>query len=269
MKKNCYFLLCLLFLATATLRAQCPIENNYFQSGEILTYDLYIKLGLTVKGGYAKLTTNSVNYKGKDAYRMTLVSQSEGFARKIFPLNDTLTCYTTKNLVPLAYLKNAHEGDDVTIEKMTYSHSGENVEIKTVRHKNGNFKFDETLNFKGCTYDMMSILFYARALDYEEMTNGSERKVNFVSGKSKVSMRVVYNGKEKVKANNGKKYNCVKLTLYIMDKAFDNGQEAMKVYITDDSNRMPIHLETKLKVGSTKVILKSYKGNKHPVNVAG
>lgn len=270
MNKYAYILIAtlLFFGITSKSQAQCTIENNYFQAGEQMTYDLYIKFAATIKGGYASLSTQSVQYDGKDAYKMSLVSESQGFARKMFALNDTLACYMSKDLQPLAYTKDAHEGDDHTIEKLTYSYSGDDVKIRTVRHKNGTFRFDETLDFSGCTYDLMSILFYARTLDYPNMKSGSQTTVNFVTGKSKVSMRIAYNGKEVVKANDGKKYNCMKLTLYIQDEAFDNGKEAMKVYITDDNNRMPVRLETKLKVGSTRVVLKSYKGNKHPVNIA-
>ncbi len=271
MNKYFYIIIGALFLSlgiTKTARAQCTIENKYFDAGEYLTYDLYIKFAATIKGGHASLSTQSVKYDGKDAYKMTLISESQGLARKMFALNDTLACYMSKDLQPLAYTKDAHEGDDHTIEKLSYSYSGDNVRIRSIRHKNGTFRFDESLDFSGCTYDLMSILFYARTLDYPNMKSGSETTVNFVTGKSKVSMRVVYDGKEQVKANDGKKYNCMKLTLYIKDEAFDNGKEAMKVFITDDNNRMPVRLETKLKVGSTRVVLKSYKGNRHPLNVA-
>ncbi|MEN9917654.1 MAG: hypothetical protein RL662_90 [Bacteroidota bacterium] len=260
--------LLLSLLAITNTSAQCKIENKYFQAGEYLTYDLYIKFAATVKGGVATLATQSVKYGGQDAYRMTLVSASQGFARKMFALNDTLSCYMSKDLIPLAYTKNAHEGDDHTIEKLAYSYTGDNVKIRTIRHKNGTFRFDETLSFTGCTYDLMSILFYARTLDYTSMTKGSDKRVNFVTGRSKVSMRIVYNGKEKMKANDGKKYNCMALTLYVQDEAFQNGKESMKVFITDDDNRLPVCVETKLKVGSTRVVLKSFRGNKHPLNVA-
>lgn len=247
---------------------KCEIENKYFEAGEDLMYDLYIKFAVTIKGGYANLSTSSVKYEGQDAYKMTLVTESQGLARKAFELNDTLSCYTTKKLVPLAYYKDAHEGGDHTIERQRYTYFPDKVLINSVRHKNGELKFDENLEFSTCAYDLMSILFYARTLDYQNMTKGSERTVNFVSGKRKVSMRIVYDGKEQMKANDGNKYNCLKLTLYIHDEAFDNGKEAMKVYISDDDNRLPIRLDTKLKVGSTRAVLKSYKGNRHPLNVA-
>ncbi len=261
-------LLLMSLLTIGSASSQCSVDNQYFQAGEQLSYDLYIKLAATIKGGYATMSTQSVKYDGKDAYKMTLISESQGFARRVFELSDTLACYTTKGVLPLAYQKDAHEGEDYTKERLTYSYPGGNdVKIRAVRHKNGNFKFDETLEFPGCTYDLMSVLFYARTLNYPQMKVGAETKVNFVSGRSKVSMRIVYDGKESVKANDDKEYNCIKLTLYIQDQAFDGGKEAMKVYITDDNNRMPVKLETKLKVGSTRAVLKSYKGVKSPVNV--
>lgn len=255
-------------LAIGSASSQCSVDNKYFQAGEQLSYDLYIKFAATIKGGYATMSTENIKYEGKDAYKMTLISESQGFARKIFELSDTLACVTTKGILPLAYFKDAHEGGDYTKERLTYSYpGGNNVKIRAIRHKNGTFRFDESLDFSGCTYDLMSVLFYARTLDYPHMKIGTETKVNFVTGRSKVSMRIVYNGKESVKANDSKKYNCMKLTLYIQDDAFDGGKEAMKVYITDDDNRMPVKLETKLKVGSTRAVLKGYKGVKHPVNI--
>lgn len=270
MKKFFYsFLLLLLSLfPLQQMSAQCSIDNKYFQAGEYLTYDLYIKFAATVKGGYASLSTQNVKYGGKDAYKMTLISESQGFARKMFELNDTLVCYTTKDLVPLAYTKDAHEGGDYTKETLGYSYPNGKIKTRSIRHKNGNFKFDETIENDACTYDLMSVLFYARTLDYAKMNDITTTKVRFITGKSNVHMRIIYNGKEVVKANDGNKYNCLKLTLYVADEAFDNGKEAMKVYITDDDNRMPVKLETKLKVGSTRVVLKSYKGNKHPVSIA-
>ena len=81
-------------------------------------------------------------------------------------------------------------------------------------------------------------------------------------------MLIEYQGTENMKANDDKTYSCLKLVLSVMnanEKAFEDKQEAMKVYITNDDNRMPVRLDSKLNVGSTRAILKSYKGNKYPV----
>lgn len=262
LNKLIIILLAIITYSADSIYAQCGTSNIPFQSGEQLSYDLYIKLGFaTTKGGFANLRTQSTTYKGTKAYKMDLISETQGLARKLFSLNDTLTAYTDVNLRPLAYLKDAHEGGDYTKERLIYNYNNDaSIMINSVRHKNGEFKFDEKIVAPGCTYDLVSILFYCRTIDYANMKIGEEKNVNFISGQKRGNMRIVYNGKETIKANDGKKYNTLKLTLYVADKAFDNGKEAMKVNLSDDNNKIPISLETKLKVGSTKAILKSYNG---------
>jgi hypothetical protein len=257
----------LLLLAGLSVHAQCKIENNYFRAGEVLEYDLYIRLGiLSTKGGTATLRTTATTYAGQEAYKMTLTSSSKGAARALFELDDTLSCYMTKELVPLAYLKDAHEGGDYTKERQTYfySETGQ-VSARSVRHKDGVLKFDEFLNFNTCTYDLMSVVFFARTLDFEAMKKGRSVNINFMSGRDMRNARLIYDGTDRVKANNNVKYDCIKLLLKVADKAFEDGKDAMKVYITNDANRMIIRMDSDLKVGSTRVMLKSYRGLLHPV----
>ncbi len=251
----------------SSINAQCNMDNNYFQAGEVTEYDLYVKWGiLNSKGGNAAMRVQNTTYQGKDAYKMTLTSSSQGAARKIFSLDDTLTCFVSKDIVPLAYWKDAHEGGDYTKERVTYSYPGNGkVNVRTVRHKNGTLRFDENISFNNCAYDLMSIVFYARTLDFIDLKQGRTKKVDFVSGKKKNSMQIVYGGTERIKANDGNKYECLKLTLRLSDSAFEDEKDAMTVYITNDDNRMIVRMDSKLKVGSTRVILRSYKGNKYPI----
>ncbi|WP_296940605.1 DUF3108 domain-containing protein [uncultured Dysgonomonas sp.] len=268
MKRITGIVLMLLVLVSIESQAQgkCKINNIYFQAGEEMTYDLYFKYGLIhTKAGISTLKTVAERYNNTDALKMTLMAQSTGTVRKIFSLSDTLSCYLTKDLVPLAYIKNAAEGKDYTQERVTYTYTGDKVNINAIRHKNGDFKFNETLTSQSCIYDMMSVVYYARTLNYSTMKKGETAKVDFISGKKKVNMVIEYEGIETVEANDDRKYSCIKLTLSIMDDAFSDKKEAMKVYITNDNNRMPVRLDSKLNIGSTRAILKSYKGNRYPV----
>ena len=269
MKKQIQVLLGLLFCLSIQqpAQSQCVVDNTSFDAGEVIEYDLYFKYGLLdKKAGTASLRVSNANYGGTAGYKMTMISHSQGMARKIFSLSDTLSCYTSKNLQPLAFKKLAHEDGDDTIEDYTYTYQNNKVKIKTKRVKNGDEKFDETIESSNCTYDMLSVVYYARTLDYAGMKSGSKVKVYFMSGKKHMSMTIIHQGIETVKMNDGKKYQCIKLSLQISDKAFEDGKEAMKVYLTNDNNRMPLRIDSKLKVGSVKSILKSYKGNKHPVS---
>lgn len=261
----------LLFLSVmigiSSLSAQCKVKNDFFQAGEEMTYDLYAKIGpFHTKAGKSILSTVAVNYKNVNAYKVSLIAESTGNVKKIFVLNDTLVSYMTKDVVPLAYIKDAHEGKDNTHETVTYTYSGGNkIDINVKRHKNGANKFDENISSSNCIYDMASVVMYARTLDYSSMKEGDDVKVEFMSGRKKVKMIIEHDGLESIKANNKVNYDCIKLILSISDDAFTNKEEAMRVYITNDKNRMPVRLDSQLKIGTTRAILKTYKGNKYPI----
>jgi hypothetical protein len=112
-------------------------------------------------------------------------------------------------------------------------------------------------------YDMLSILYYVRTLDFDHIKKGDTHSVSFLSGRKKVNMDIEHHGYEKVSANDGRRYDCIELILLINDEAFKDKNEAMKVYITRDANHIPVRIDSKLKVGSTRVILKSYRGQRN------
>lgn len=109
----------------------------------------------------------------------------------------------------------------------------------------------------------MSIVYYVRALSYSSMKRGNKAVTLFLSGKHKVNMDIEHHGTEPIKANDGNTYICIKLVFMINDKAFDDKKEAMTVYITNNNSHVRVRIDSKLKIGSTQVILKNIKGNKH------
>lgn len=259
----------LILLASVNLSAQtqCKVDNKYFQAGEQLTYDLYWKKGIVnMKAGQSTLNTVSQKYNGQDAYKTTLTAKSSGMVDKVFFINDTLSAFYTKQIVPLAFYKNVEEGKNHTIENMTYTYNASGVNVHTKRVRDGEQKFDETITTKSCVYDMVSVVLYARTLDYSNMKKGDEKRVDFISGKKKSFMIIEHDGIENVKANDDKTYSCIKLVLSIQNEAFEDKEESMKVYITNDNNRLPVRLDTKLNFGSTRAMLKSYKGNRYTVS---
>lgn len=259
-----YLLIALLAVSALAGNAQCKVENSFFKAGEELQYDLYFKYGLlNTKAGKSSMTVDAGRYNGRDALKMQLIGNTGGVAKKLFSLSDTLTSYMTPDLVPLAFLKDAHESGEHTIERATYTYNGGKVNVHTNRIRDNVERFDENLTSETCLYDMLSVVYYARTLDYHTMKKGDKVSISFLSGKNLQSMDIVHQGIESVGANDGRKYNCVKLVLIINTEAFEDNKEAMKVYITNDPNRVPIRIDSKLKVGSTRAVLKSMTGMAH------
>lgn len=268
-KKNLdiIFITLLISLFSYSLSAQTPLKNNAFKAGEQLTYDLYYKYGiLNMKGGTATLNTEETNYEGKDAYKITLHASTRGLVGSMFTVDDTLTSYMDKNLIPQLFVKGATEGSDYTRERHIYSYKNGKTSIRTIRYRNDEFKFDENITTNRCTYDMVSILAFARTLDYSKMQKGDNTQVQFITGKRLVNMYIRHKGTSSLKVNNGKTYEAIELSLMILDKAFVDQEEAMRVWITNDENKLLLQIYSKLKIGEMRSVLKNFSGNKHPLN---
>lgn len=256
----------ILVLNVIQLKAQCELNNSSFQPGEFIAYDMYFKYGLLyTKAGTSTLSVSNSKYAGKDAYKMMLTANSSKAAKAIYSLSDTMIAYTTKKLVPLAYRKRAHEKNDFRTEDATYEYlPGGKIKLRNINKKNYNLRYDTTFVSNECIYDYISVIYYARTLDFSKIKKGDVVSISFLSGRTILYMRVEHEGLEVISANDGQKYNCIRLVLAISNgAAFEDKNEAMKVYLTNDANRVPVRIESKLKIGSTRAILKSYSGLKH------
>ena len=120
-------LLVVLLGMTSQAKAQCGIENTAFSAGEFLSYDLYFNWKFVwVKVGSASMSTSKSRYKGKGAYRSSLVTRSAEKYDKLFMLRDTLLSYTDMKLSPLYFRKGAREGDRYYVDEIWYSYPKNN-----------------------------------------------------------------------------------------------------------------------------------------------
>ncbi|KAF5072062.1 hypothetical protein DSECCO2_205480 [anaerobic digester metagenome] len=255
----------LLFILVVSLPqgaiAQCKIINNSFKDGENISYDLYFNYGIVnAKAGTGSLKTNLVNYKGNSAFNVRMLLNTSGLAGSVYTVNDTLVSYIDMNLRPLLFTKNAFEGKDYSREVQSFSYVEDGIKVRTNRVFNGKKKFEETITTHECTYDYLSVLALIRNLDYTDMEPGDQKQIQFISGREIVNMAVNYNGLSKIKANDGQTYNTVQISMTIYDKAFKDKKEAISASLTDDANRIPIVINTHLKIGAIRAVLKNVSG---------
>ena len=264
-KKNRVILLLLfVFLGSLQLNAQCELVNKAFASGEEIQYDLYFSYGfLNARAGRGSLAVTEANYRGKNSYKTVMMLNTSGLAGNLYTVNDTLTSYIDMQLRPLLFTKEASEGKDYSVERQVYTYVGGKVSIRAIRHWNGEERFDEVVTTDQCTYDYLSILPYIRNLDYTGMQAGDRKFVQFISGRKPVNMYINYMGTSSIKANNGKTYEVINISMTILDDAFANQKEALKASITNDANRTPVIIDTNLKIGSVRAVLRMVSGSRH------
>lgn len=253
--------LLLLLFALQPVNAQCEVTNNAFASGENIQYDLYFNFGIfRARAGNGSLTVTESNYRGINSLKTVMMLNTTGLANNLYSVNDTLTSYVDKNMRPLLFTKEAHEGGDHSVERQSFTYENDKVNIRSIRNFNGKERFDEVITTDVCAYDYLSVISLIRNLDFTGMKPGERKYIQFISGKKAVNMYVNYQGITNFKANDGKKYEVIDLSMTIMDDAFTNQKDALKAMLTNDDNRVPVVIDTSLNIGSVKAIMKSAKG---------
>lgn len=245
----------LLSLAFIGVSAQCPMKNTAFGDKERLDYNLYFNWQFVwVKVGTATMSTSATTYRNKPAYHSYLTTNTSQRADKFFRMRDTLSIYATRDLVPLYYKKVAREGKRHYIDEIAFSYPNGKcgVSIKK-RHNNGSITKKQHV-YDHCVYDMLSIFLCARNYDPTGWKKGHTVNVDIAGGDELTKAKLVYRGKETVKADNNKKYNC--LVLSYMERDGKKDKEIVRFFVTDNKAHIPVRLDMFLRFGSAKAFLR-------------
>ena len=251
----------LMMVMAVAAHAQCAFHNDAFKSGEFLTYNLYYNWQFVwVKAGNASMSTVQSRYNGHPAYRASLTTRGNNRVDQMFVLRDTLLCYSSLDMEPLYFRKGAREGKRYGVDEVFYSYHDGKVKLRQHQLTRSGEHLWAHRTVSHCVYDMLNIFLRARSFNPEGWKSGHEIDFPIADGKNISPARLRYSGKVKIKADNGVKYRCLKLSY--LEKEDGKYKRIVDFYVTDDNNHIPIRLDMFLKFGSAKAFLVDMKGVK-------
>ena len=244
----------------ARAQSKCGIENRAFKGGERLTYDLYFNWKFVwVKVGKATMNTDLTTYKGKEAYKASLVTGGNSKLDKFFTMRDTLLSYCSTDLTPIYFRKGAREGKRYYVDELWYTYPDNTCFLKQhAIRSSGEHRWGEA-QYKDCIYDMMSIFLRARNYNAANMKKGDKIAMPISDARHLSNSWLTYQGKETFKIDETKeKFRCLVFSFY--ERENGKNHELIRFYVTDDQNHIPVRLDMFLSFGSAKAYLRSYKG---------
>lgn len=261
-----FILLLFVTMGTVSLSAQNIRQQQAFISGEELSCNFYFNWKfIWVKAGGAKLVIRDTIYRGQRAQYMRLLSSTNSKADAFFRMRDTLTTVFSPELKPLYYRKASVEGKRYTISEVWYEYPTDGkLKVKQYYHRDKKEPRYREETFNEQVYDMMSLLAYARTLDFSSLKKGERLTFPVATGKRVEPQHLIYRGKKRMKADDGYQYNCLIISLVEEDDGKE--RELVNFYITDDANHMPILLDLQLNFGSAKARITEKKGLLYPLN---
>ena len=271
MKKSIKICLCLaaiMLLALQSATAQNPTIKNApaFKAGETLKCNLYFNWKFVwVRAGDASLIIRDTVFEGKKAMAMSLLSSTNSRADKFFKMRDTLTTVFTPDMRPIYYHKASEEGKRYYLNQVWYNYDTPGRIKLTQSYRRDNEPTVTRTDYSTePVYDMMSLLAYARTIDFSSMKVGQRLTFPVATGKRIEPQYLIYRGKTVTESDKEVPYNCITVSLVKKDS---KGRERsiINFHVTDDKNKLPILLDLTLNFGSAKAKLASHHGLLYPI----
>jgi hypothetical protein len=244
MKIRFYTLIILFVFAVASMSAF---------SNETLHYVISYKWGLVHKDtGDATLTLKN----NGDYANIMLTARTKSWADKVFTVRDTLMSKVkTVGFKPVSYTKISHEGSTNAKDVITYTHSSNKVSATCNRYKEKKGKVTKStknMSATGEVYDMLSIFYYLRTVDYGALSSGETLSTTLFSG-SKVEIVKIKNlGIETITLRDKSKRETYHIRFSFTTEGKKKSGADMDTWITTDQSHIPVMLTADLSIGKVK-----------------
>jgi hypothetical protein len=256
-----YFLLSRAWQNSQELVATCAtVENTTFQSGEELVYKIFYNLN------FVWIPAGEVKFKIEDeGWRYHLIAEGRTYDSYewFYKAYNKLDSYVDKTtLLPHTSIRYVKENryrvyDHVQLDQANRTGYFERGDVKEVIKAKGDLKFTD------CMHDMLSAVYYCRTKDYTQAKTGQEFPLKVLLDEETYSLKYRFVGREEKAIRGLGKFSTIKFTPQLVAGNVFNENSQMKIWATDDANKVPLMIESPVAVGSVKVVLKSYKGLKY------
>ena len=236
-----------------------------FQSGERLTVIAAYKWGLiNMDVGEATFTLQDETFRGVHYFFARGVAKTYKFWDNFFEVRDIYEGrFRVSDLRPIYFHRDIKEGGYKM--KNTYLFNFETNEINATIQSQNNPMREYNLEGKPCTFDIISLFYNSRNLDFSGLTPGKTFPISFAIDEKIYDLYYRYVGVEEVKISKQGTFRCLKFKASLVAGEVFTGKEELTIWITDDKNRMPVMMESPVIVGRVTIRLGQYANLKHPL----
>ncbi|MDE6408706.1 MAG: DUF3108 domain-containing protein, partial [Muribaculaceae bacterium] len=221
---------------------------------EKLHYVISYKWGMIHKD--AGEATLSLRNQGGE-YSVMLAAKTKPWADKFYQVRDTLLGSIRKtDFKALNYTKIAHENGKYGKDVISYKYNGKQATGICKRYKK-NKKGEvststKTLTASGPVYDMLSVFYYLREIDYASLTKGNVLKATVFSGSKAETITIRLIGKEKIKLRNKSEREAYHIQFNFTTGGKKKSSDDIDTWISTDSSHIPLYLTGSLPVGQVR-----------------
>ena len=238
--------------------------NASFQAGETIRYKVHY--GVINAGEAVVETAGSLEHvANRPCYKATVSGRTTGSFDFFLHVRDQWRAYIdTASILPLRSTRDIEESSYRKKEMVDFDQARNVVNVLQTHTKEPiHYTFQVPKNVQ----ELVSGFYYLRTLNYDHMKPGEVIRVGGFFDESAFNLEVTFKGHEIVTTKAGP-IHVLKLVPKMPDNHLFRGEEAIKVYLSDDHNKIPVLFQAEMLVGAIKIDMYKYDGLKSRLNVA-
>lgn len=240
-----------------------------FAPGEELKYTVnYSAAVISANVADVTIKTSLERIENTTCYKIWALGKTRKFYSMFFELEDHyITWLDTATLRPLVAKSDLKEGGYLYNTNFKFHWPSQTV--NTVGHnvKNKN-TYRKLMPIGPCSYDAIGLFYNMRQIDSRELNRSKHIKLSLVLEDTVRNITLRYMGIENYKIANIGEFRCRKFACQFAtssEESFKDGDEFF-VWITDDKNKIPVYIQSPIRVGTINVALSSWSGLMHPLS---
>ncbi len=230
-------------------------RQNNFQMGE--EYHYRVKYGiLTIGSANVGVDTRIYQVNGLPCYKIHILGRTEGIT-DLFKVRNTYTTYMdTVHYLPQKFEYSARENNYRRDQVLYFDHN-KNVVVKKEEESVDTYSVPKNI------HDVITGYYSLRHVDFSQYTIGQTYSAPLFFDDEHYRFRVKYAGKAAIRTRFGK-INVLKLNPVLPDNKLFKGEDAIRVWVSDDRNRVPVKIEVDFSFGTIVMEMRKYKKNLFP-----
>ena len=257
-----------ILLAAAALAAALPLGAQLYHPGEVLEYRVSYRAKMfpNTEVGAVEVSTSEAPLDGRICYRVVGTGRTLPTYRWFYNIDDTYRIWVdTATLRTVRFTSDIRESD-YTFESR-YDYDWPDSTVRT-RWRSRQRPFTEKqMALTAESMDAVSLFFNLRAADAEAFREGEPAMLQMVLEDTIRHLRYRFLGRETKKIRNMGKFRTLKFDCQLGTSegfSFTDGT-VFTIWISDDRNKIPLYIESPVKIGSINAYISGYKGLKYPV----
>ena len=254
--------------ASAQNAASAPNPTPY-GNGETLLYTVTYRANLIPPINMMRVSLRTVeeDSAGTRRYHVIGNGKTTGGISGIFSLDDTYHLWIdAATLLPLRMSSDVHEND--YFYKATYNYNWDAMTVSNVR-RNAKWESDRyaTIPLKENSGDAVALFFRMRSLDTQNLSQGDTWPLELVLNVDSRPISFKYTGRENIKIRKFGTFRALKFTCTMVTADGSTFEEGMTftVWVSDDTNRIPLMVDCPIRVGRVRVTLAEGSNVVHPM----